>query len=223
MRSLQSRLSRLETAARRTRSEMVSDEEVISALKRWDWDSGHLNAMFRVVEPGLLGHALLRSANLRRALLAGEEFEEPIAELHQMCFLVAFGSDIVHPLVRELESHRRYLTKPLRNDEKERTSNNGMFSTHEAQAGLVRRLFQKHGLRQLQTTVSDLADASEQQRSEFCRRFVPKVDQTRWNRMVEMVQPLKTHWGHVQLLAYSSDGVNAWYRDGNGQESPLEL
>jgi len=223
MRSLQSRLSRLETAARRTRSELVNDEEVMSALERWDWDSRHLDAMFRVVEPGMLGYALVSSARWRPVLVAGEDTGEPIEEFDQMCFLIALGSDILHPVRRELEFAKRYLTKPLRNDEEERTGNSGQDAIHDAQAGLVRRLFQKHGLQELQSIVSEFDDGPEHQQLEFLTRFVPRVDQARWNRMTEMVQPLDTLWGHIGLLARSSDGREVWSRDRHGEVRTREL
>jgi len=223
MGSLQSRLSRLEAVARKSRTALVNDEEVIHALERHDWDGRHLDAMFRVVEPGMLGYTLIGSANLRRVLLAGEDWGEPAAGFHQMYVLVALGSDIRHPVRSEVEYARRWLTKPLQHGEKERTSDNGMMSIHDAQEGLVRRLIQKHRLGHLQTAVGYLADANEHQRFEFFKRFIPRIDQTRWQRMVEMVRPLETYWGHIELLACSSDGMSMWSQDGDGQMRTVEL
>lgn len=220
MSSLEQRLSKLESSAGQARKSIRSDEDIISSLKAGSWDGKHLDALFRVVEPGVLGAALAGSVELRRWLLDGHQADMPIAPIFAMYRLVACGQDIPQPREHDLEHWKLSLCGPIGDEKAVRRRTDLGSRMWDAEKGIAKRLFLKHGLRRLQRIVDLIVDAPEDQSEELLVRFIPNVNQTRWRQMVTVLEPLndRLFFGGVPLVALSDDATEFHTLDKAGHE-----
>ena len=222
MSSLEKRLTRLERTARRARTSPVTDEEIISSLATWNWDGRHLDGLFRVVEPGVLGVLVVWSVLLRRVLLEGTPELGLYSPTTAMCWLLACGQDIPFPREHHLEDWKHWFLQPI-GDERRRRLDSGIDRIMAAEAGIVKRLVLKHGLGRLQQWVRLIVGAPEDQIQALLDKVIPRVEPSRWRRMVTMIQPLHgVPMGEsLPLLVLSADAGDFLYVDKHGHERTL--
>ena len=224
MSSINQRLSRLQSGAQRATRSNRSDEDVVSSLDTGNWDGLHLDALFRAIEPGALGVLVHGSVMLRQRLLNGNHERSPASPSTAMYWLVACGRDIPYPRGHELELWRRSLLEPIGDERRGKGRHDILLRIWEAEEGIVKRLFRKHGLGRLQDIVRLIAEAPEDHSMELLFRFTPRVDPTRWRRMVTMVQPLHQQLlGGVSLVALAEDATKFLTLDILGQEGTIPL
>ena len=225
MSRLMSRVTRLETRPRQPDASILGDDEVLEAMKLGTYESHHMDALFRVIEPATLGYLLMWGHSLRSSFgaLLGS-WQRPCYPMQAAYWVVAAGEDIQLDDDYNLARWEERFGEPTDESASSRAEDWHIWDAH---TGIVKRLFRKHGLENLRSVVKALSDATVEDYENLIDEFVPRTDEARREQMSRISAPLRPFLGWFYnpfpLLVLSPDADEFWYiKDNTGQRwTPL--
>lgn len=220
MTSFSTRLARLETQSVKA-ERLPQDDEIVEALKSGTYKRRHIDALFRIIEPALLGYLIISAKDTRPMLdsLLGA-WQRPCFPMEAAGWLVAAGNGVTTIVDSDLAWWEEQFHKPI---DESSDSHDEKWRVWDAHEELIKRLLHKHGLETMRSIVRAICDASGDEREELIDRFVPRADEARRMRMSRISAPLRPFIGWdfnpFPLIVLAPDANRFWYiEDNTGQE-----